>query len=145
VKGWWAADRRAVSRFLRFALIGAAGFAVNEAALWLALHVLRLDPYAGGVFSFLVAVTFTWWGNRNLTFRAHAALGGRAMLAEWLKFIGANGVGFFVNYGVYAALIAFAPKPLGNPFVALAVGTLGGLAFNYVLSSRLVFRPKLKE
>ena len=120
MNGRLVGDRLATSRFLRFALVGAAGFFVNEAALWLALRALRLDPYTGGVLSFLAAVSFTWWGNRRLTFRAHAATGARAMLAEWLKFVAANGLGFVVNYGVYAGLIALASNPLDNPFLALA-------------------------
>jgi putative flippase GtrA len=132
------------SRFLRFTLVGAAGFVVNEAALWVALHELRLNAYAGGAFSFLVAVTFTWWGNRRLTFAEHAAKSRRSILTEWLAFVAANGFGFLVNYAVYATLIAAAPKPLNNPFVALAFGTVAGLLFNFVLSSRIVFRaPKL--
>jgi putative flippase GtrA len=128
------------SRFLRFTLVGAAGFVVNEAALWIALHGLRLNAYIGGVFSFLVAVTFTWWGNRMLTFSEHAAHGVRSVCAEWLSFLAANGFGFLVNYGVYATLIAAAPKPLNNPFVGLAFGTVAGLLFNFILSSRIVFR-----
>lgn len=132
------------SRFLRFAAVGAAGFIVNEAALWIALHGLRLNVYGGGIFSFLVAVTFTWWGNRVLTFAEHAAKGMRATFKEWLSFVAANGLGFLVNYGVYATLIAAGPKPLNNPFVALAFGTIAGLLFNFMLSSRIVFRaPKL--
>jgi putative flippase GtrA len=132
------------SRFLKFTLVGAAGFVVNEGALWFALHGLRLNAYAAGIFSFLVTVTFTWWGNRVLTFAEHAAKGLRAIFTEWLSFVAANGFGFLVNYGVYAALIATGPKPLNNPFVALAFGTIAGLLFNFVLSSRIVFRaPKL--
>jgi putative flippase GtrA len=135
-----AANRIAGSRFLRFALVGAAGFVVNEAALWFAMHVLQLNAYAGGLFSFFVAVTFTWWGNRRLTFSEHAAQGGGSITREWFAFVTANGIGFLVNYGVYAALLAFAPAPLNSPFVALAFGTLAGLAFNFALSSKLVFR-----
>jgi putative flippase GtrA len=124
--------------------VGAAGFVVNEAALWIALHGLVLNAYAGGVFSFVVAVTFTWWGNRRLTFSEHAAKGWRSIFTEWLAFVAANGFGFLVNFGVYATLIAAAPKPLNNPFVALAFGTVAGLLFNFILSSRIVFRaPKL--
>jgi putative flippase GtrA len=130
------------SRFLRFALVGTAGFVVNEAALWCALHLLRLDAYSGGVVSFLVAVTFTWWGNRTLTFRERAARGPRGMSREWLTFVMANGLGFLVNYGIYAGLHAFAPAPLNNPYLALACGTLAGLAFNFTLSTRVVFRPE---
>ena len=132
--------RAADSRFLRFALVGTGGFFVNEAALWIALHALHLNAYFGGVFSFLCAVTFTWWGNRTLTFRERAARAAPSMFAEWTKFVAANGFGFLVNYAVYASMIALAPKPLNNPFVALIFGTLAGLTFNFFLSSRIVFR-----
>jgi putative flippase GtrA len=113
---------------------------VNEAALWTGLHLLRLYAYLGGVFSFFVAVTFTWWGNRTLTFAAHAARGGGSIAKEWLAFVTANGIGFLVNYSVYAILVAIGPKPLDSPFVALIFGTLAGLVFNFILSSRFVFR-----
>lgn len=135
-----AADRFAGSRFLRFALVGTAGFVVNEAALWVALQLLRLNAYWGGVFSFFVAVTFTWWGNRTVTFAGQAAKRGGFIAREWLAFVTANAIGFLINYGVYAALIATGPRPLNNPFVALVFGTLAGLVFNFVLSSRFVFR-----
>jgi putative flippase GtrA len=139
-----ATEKVAQSRFLRFALVGTAGFVVNEAALWIDLHLLRLNAYWSGVFSLLHAVTFTWWGNRTLTFAGHAARSGGSIAKEWLAFVTANGVGFLVNYAVYATLVAIGPKPLNNPFVALAFGTLAGLVFNFVLSSRFVFRaPKL--
>jgi len=129
-----------VSRFLRFLLVGAAGFVVNEAALWFALRMLRLNAYAAGLFSFFVAVTFTWWGNRSLTFREHAATQRLSIAKEWLAFVLSNVIGFLVNYAVYATLLATGPAPLNNPFIALACGTIAGLMFNFVLSSRLVFR-----
>jgi putative flippase GtrA len=130
------------SRFLRFALVGTAGFVVNEAALWVSLNVLHAGKYAAGLIAFLVAVTFTWWGNRTLTFRDRAVHGGRAMAAEWFRFVLANGLGFAVNYSVYAALITFAHSPLSSPYVALACGTIAGLMLNFALSSRLVFRTQ---
>lgn len=133
------ARRLGESRFLRFAMVGTAGFLVNEAALALALKLLHLNSYAGGVFSFAVAVTFTWWGNRTLTFRDRAAKGPRGMLVEWAKFVMANGLGFLVNFGLYAGLIALAPPPFSNPFLALALGTIAGLLFNFAMSSLVVF------
>jgi len=128
------------SRFLRFAFVGACGFIVNEAALWLALRILHLGPYLGGLFSFMVAVTFTWWGNRTFTFRERAAHEASGIFAEWVKFVAANGLGFAVNYAIYASLIGFAPYPANSPFLALACGTVAGLAFNFAASSRFVFR-----
>lgn len=127
-------------RFLRFATVGAAGFGVNEIALAAFIKLAGLDPYTAGIASFFVAATFTWWGNRLLTFREHAAGWGRGLFEEWARFIAANGLGFLVNYAVYAGLITFAPSPFGVPFVALAFGTIAGLALNFTLSSRFVFR-----
>ncbi len=134
------AGRLRGSQFLRFAVVGAAGFLINEAALFIGLKLLHLGAYAGGVFAFFVAVTFTWWGNRMLTFRGQAAQGARGVVAEWLKFVAANGLGFAVNYAVYATLVTFARAPLNSPYVALGCGTLAGLIFNFAMSKRFVFR-----
>jgi len=106
----------------------------------MALSLLHFNPYLAGIFSFLVAATFTWWGNRLLTFRERAARGPRSIAAEWMTFVAVNGIGFLVNYAVYASLVAFASSPLNSPFVALAFGTLAGLLLNFALSSQLVFR-----
>jgi putative flippase GtrA len=126
------------SRFLRFALVGTAGFVVNWIVLYLALHFAGLDKYSGWLVSFLVAVTFTWWGNRTLTFREHAARQG--LLREWVSFVVANSVGAAVNFATYFALVTFVRPPLGNPLVAIAAGTMVGLVFNFTTSKRFVFR-----
>jgi putative flippase GtrA len=129
-------------RFLRFMCVGAAGFLVNEAALWIALQAFHLNAYVAGLCSFFVAVTFTWWGNRTFTFRENAARGRNSIATEWAKFVAANGLGFAINYAIYATMISVAPPPANSPFLALAAGTLAGLTINFALSSRLVFRSE---
>jgi putative flippase GtrA len=133
--------RLAASRFLRFAVVGGFGFLVAEAVLWLALRG-GADKYSAWLVSFLCAATFTWWGNRNLTFADRKADRPRAMLAEWLKFIAANGIGGAVNGGLYALLVTYGPEPLSIPFVALACGVLTGLAINFAMSNFFVFRSQ---
>ena len=81
------------AQFVRFALVGAAGFVVDESVLALMHGVLGLDPFVARAISILTAMTFTWWGNRALTFRTHAARGPAAVLREWLRFVGANALG----------------------------------------------------
>ncbi|HWA30927.1 MAG TPA: GtrA family protein [Rhizomicrobium sp.] len=132
-------ERLTESRFLRFAIVGGTGFFVNEAVLFLAIRFLHLGPYAGGIFAFLITVTFTWWGNRTLTFRGDAAKGTAAVAMEWFKFVAANTLGFVANYTVYALLVTFAPAPFNSPYLALAAGTLVGLIFNFTLSKHYVF------
>jgi putative flippase GtrA len=133
-------QRLSASRFLRFAAVGAAGFFVNEAALALAHELLGAGPRVGWFIAFVPAVTFTWWGNRKLTFADKASDGHVGMLAEWARFVATNGIGAAANFAIYAALIGLAPFPLNIPYVALAVGILVGLVFNFTLSKRLVFR-----
>ena len=128
------------SRFLRFAAVGAAGFFVNEAALLLAHGLLGAGPRAGWFIAFVPAVTFTWWGNRKLTFADKASGGPTGMLAEWARFVATNSLGAAANFVVYVALIGYAPWPLNIPYIALAAGILAGLVFNFTLSKKLVFR-----
>ena len=128
------------SRFLRFAVVGGAGFFVNEAALALAHELLGAGPRAGWFIAFVPAVTFTWWGNRKLTFADKASNHHIGILAEWARFVATNSLGAAANFAVYALLIADAPYPLNIPYIALAVGILVGLVFNFTLSKKLVFR-----
>jgi putative flippase GtrA len=133
--------RLIASRLARFLVVGGFGFLVAEAVLLLMLRV-GADKYSAWLVSFLCAATFTWWGNRNLTFADRKATGSRAMFVEWLKFIAANALGGAVNGGLYAALVTWAPEPLGIPFVALACGVLAGLAINFTMSNFLVFQRR---
>ena len=132
--------RLSASRFLRFSVVGGAGFFVNEAALALAHELLGVGPHLGWLIAFAPAVTFTWWGTRKLTFADKASGGPTGMLAEWARFVATNSLGAAANFAVYAALIGYAPWPLNVPYLALAVGILVGLVFNFTLSKRLVFR-----
>ena len=129
------------SPFARFSLIGTCGFILNESVLALLHYVIGVDRYGPRVVSIFCAATFTWWGNRTLTFAEHAATGGPVALArEWFRFMLANSVGALVNYAIYTICVSFAPAPLDNPLVATALGVGVGLIFNFTLSKRFVFR-----
>lgn len=128
------------SQFLRFSLVGAAGFLVDESVLALMHSVFGLNALMARVISIMMAMTFKWSGNRLVTFRAHAATGPRAIAREWLRFVGANGIGALINYGVFAALLRLAPPPLDNAYLATAIGVGVGLIFNFTLSRIYVFR-----
>jgi putative flippase GtrA len=128
--------------FIRFGLVGAAGYVVDASVLALGIDQFGLDPYRSRALSVAVAMTATWLGNRYFTFADRRARGSlRAIAQEGLKFAGANLIGAAVSYGIYAALVAFAPPPFANPFLAQAIGVLAGLIFNFVLSRTLVFVP----
>ncbi|MES2254137.1 MAG: GtrA family protein [Pseudomonadota bacterium] len=136
---------RALARLsiLRFAVIGALGMPVDAGVLWLMTHRFGLDPYSGRIVSWLCAATFTWTGNRYFTFHATRARGIAGIAKEWLRFLAANAVGGLVNVGLYSTLVRFAPPPINNLYVALVLGVLAGLVFNFTLSKKLVFKGPL--
>ena len=94
--------RLAAVQFLQFTAIGGVGLFVDMGALWVALQVLLLDAYAGRVFSYLVAATFTWVCNRAITFKS-ASPGG--LLGQWARYLMANAFGAVVNFAIYALVI----------------------------------------
>jgi putative flippase GtrA len=126
--------------FVRFALVGAGGYAVDAAVLAAGTRWLGLNPYSGRVLSIFVAMTFTWAGNRYLTFAQRRAYGVGGMAHEWMRFVSANAVGALFNYALYAALVHSGPQPLNDKFVAQFLGVLVGTIFNFTLSHFLVFR-----
>jgi putative flippase GtrA len=131
-----AAVRR---QFARFAFVGAVGFVVDAAVLYLCLHVAGLGLYGGRLVSYLVAATTTWYLNRQLTFTDSD---GSAPVRQWAKFLAANAIGGLVNYGSYSLVVALMPAHALVPLLGVAVGSVAGLVFNFAASRRFVFRGR---
>jgi putative flippase GtrA len=132
-------DAKILQQFLWFGVAGTVGFLVDTAALYTALYALGTDPYSGRALSYLVAATSTWALNRRFTFREQRD---QNRLAEWGRFLAANTVGGAVNYGTYALLIASTATVAAYPVLGVAAGSVAGLAVNFTLSRRLVFKPQ---
>lgn len=124
--------------FLKFAAVGALGFVVDALSLMFAREVLGINLYAGRVFSYLMAASFTWFCNRKYTFKSTD----ESLFAEWFRFLNANAIGGVVNYLVYAAAIKIVGGEGYFYIVAVGLGSLSGLIFNFTMSKRLVFRKK---
>jgi putative flippase GtrA len=118
-------------------MVGAVGFLVDAGVLTAAMTLLGLNLYAGRVVSFLAAVTATWAMNRTFTFRPAAS---SSLIGEWLRFVASNAVGGVVNFGAYAWLVNDMTRAREFPVIAVAAGSLSGLAVNFCLSRRFVFR-----
>jgi putative flippase GtrA len=124
-------------QFVRFALVGAIGFAIDVGVLYLALALFRGGPYAGRVISYLSAATCTWYLHRRITFRNRPS---QAIGREWLKFVAFNGVGGLLNYATYAAFLHYVASSGVGPAIGVALGSVAALAVNYTLSRHVVFR-----
>ena len=129
--------RPIVRQFVTFGAVGVAGFVVDAGVLTLLLHTTSAGPYLGRVVSFLCAATFTWALNRMFTFRDRGTR--HTLGAQWLRFLLANAFGGFVNFGVYSLLLSTVAFFAAMPVMAVAAGSLSGLAVNFTLSRAFVF------
>lgn len=124
-------------QFALFCVAGGLAFIVDAGVVQLMTSVVHADPYAARLLSFLCAVTTTWWFNRRYTF-ADASDDG--LSRQWLRYVGTQLGGFSVNYAVYALMLWMLPLVHRWPVLGVAAGSVAGLAVNFVLARRFVFR-----
>ncbi len=129
----------AFEQFAKFCVVGTIGFVADAGTLYLLMSMASLDPYTGRVFSFLFAATVTWALNRKYTFRSRVPA---PRTRQWVRFVTANSIGGALNYGVYSALILSGGWFIKAPVLAVAVGSIVGLAFNFTVSRKIVFKPR---
>ncbi len=152
----YTVDKR---ELFRFALAGVIGFGVDAAALLGLIQWCGWGPYGAKLGSFFLAVCTTWWINRHYAFAGRsrvsrdfpgpqeAPMVGRhlALLQEWVRYVSANAVGGVVNNGVYWFGISVLSWLYRYPVVAVALGSLVGMAFNFYASSVWVFRKNREK
>lgn len=128
-------EPRLMGRLLRFGLVGVVGFIVDAGLLQIMVQWGGISPFSARLGSFMAAATTTWWLNRCFTFRARNQANGK----EWMRYIAAMMLGGLFNYGVFAAVLLWLPLALRQPWLAVACGSLAGMAVNFYTSSRFVF------
>lgn len=128
------ATHRLSVQFLRFAVVGVIGFAVNAGLVeWLATYV---GPLWAQCMAFPVAVTVTWSLNRRYTFAASEG----TVTREWLRYAMANTLGWLANNGTYVWMIFNFATAYEHPAIAVAAGSLAGMLFNFWISRQFVFK-----
>lgn len=120
-------------QLLRFALVGAGGYAVNLAVFSLAIGPAGLGHRPAATAAFLVAVTNNFVWNRSWTFRA----GGGVAHHQALRFLLVSVAGFLVNLAALEAfVVGFGLAEL--PAQALAVAL--ALPVNFIGNRMWTFR-----
>ena len=132
-------------RFWKFAMVGASGVLVNNLTLiilaeYFHAHKVIAWMFAVGVSilsNFLLNNAFTWRDIRHSS-RIHFLLRGALAYPVAIMGIGAN-------FAVYYPLIKYVSD--GFPYYVLfnLLGIAAGTSVNFILSSRLVFRPSTPE
>lgn len=133
--------------FARFSLAAVCASVVDIGVLYALNLGLGLNVYLGRLLSFSVATALAYGVNRRFTFRE--VTNPSARLSRLVRFLGVFGIGALLNYLVFVSVVM-----LGNatgivpaltawlPVIGVWIGGLAGMCFNYVFSSRLVFRTR---
>ena len=118
----------------RFAAIGAIGFVVDGGILTILNSAYGLNLFYARLVSFSVAVTVTWFLNRQLTFRATPEPG-----REWGRYAVVNSIGALLNMGIFFWLVYTFDVLAEWPIVALAIAASIALVFNFLGSRHIAF------
>jgi putative flippase GtrA len=125
------------SRFVRFAMVGVVGFAVDAGVLQALVSLAGWGPIAARAVAVPTAVFATWLLNRTVTFpESHA---GPALRSLW-RYAVVSAAGATVNFLVYSALVFASAFMAAWPVVPLAVGSIVALVVNYLGSKHFAFR-----
>ncbi len=133
-----AFERRFDWSFIRFGLVGTAGFIVHASILNLMVYGVGANRYLGWLAGFAVAVTTTLLLNRAFTFRRPSHHGPWRQAALYLM---VQGAGAAANFATYVAAIALFPSLGRMLLIPLAMGSIAGLCLTFLGSKHLAFRP----
>jgi putative flippase GtrA len=125
-------------RFLKFLIVGGAGFAVDAGVLTFALGHVTSSIYVARALSFSLAVLATWLLNRTFVFAASES----GIAVEYARYFTIQVVAALTNLAIFVALIEAIPALSPTPVVPLAVGAILGALVNYAGSAWWVFRHR---
>lgn len=121
---------------LRFALVGAVGFAVDGSILVTLFQLLDWEILSSRLISFSAAATVTWLLNRLFTF-SHRKSSRR--LFEWSRYVAVNTLGAVINLGIFLWLMQYLPETGIYPLFGLGVAASISLLANYLGSKYIAF------
>jgi putative flippase GtrA len=127
---------RTAREVMSFAAVGAAGFVTEAVILTGLTQYAAWSAWHARIPSFLTAVLVTWALNRRHTF---ADRGLRRPVLDAMFYATIQGGGALLNLVMFGATLALAPALARVPVIPLAVGAVGGFAFNYLVSSKLLY------
>jgi dolichol-phosphate mannosyltransferase len=128
------------AEFLQFAIVGSSGFII-DLMVYLALQAFGVSHTVARAMSFWPAASWNWALNRTITFSHREKT---KKTTQWGTFVTSSLIGFGVNYGTYYTLTSFVPFFQEYKVLALIVGVLMGMGFNFSISNLFIFK-KLRE
>jgi len=138
-----------LAQFLRFATVGVKVSLIDAGGTYLLPWLFGMNLYVARIISLTTAIMVGYLLNRYFTFgRGQRGSFHRQMAGHF----GVHTTGGLLNYAVFSGVIALGHSHLIQPqsllllpLVAIWIGGIVGLAFNFSVSSRLVFSNRAEN
>ncbi len=128
------------ARFFRFGAVGASGVAIDLAAT--ASSSLLLHPDVAYVLGIGTAMTWNFFWNRRITF---ADARPQPLWRQYSGFCASCSIGALANWTTRTLLRRHVELFARQFVLAVPVGVVAGMAFNYLLCRRFVFRTEDRD
>lgn len=122
---------------LQFVLVGSTGMVVDLICFFLLMAVAPLG--ASRALAIGIAMSWNFLLNRYMTFQEARR---ESIARQYILFCAACSVGAAVNWAVSVGLTTWSGFFADQALLAAFCGVVAGTAFNYLLSSRIVFRAE---
>jgi putative flippase GtrA len=119
---------------IRFLMVGGAGFVVNYLSLAGFYHLIGLPILVAQIIGAELALLATFVGNNFWAFTHHGHI---SFKRKFTTFHASALMGILINSTCVVILVHFAHLYYG---LALVVGSLAGLVWNYTLYKKFVFK-----
>lgn len=120
--------------FIKFCVVGTIGFLVEAAIIqivkWIWIDFLLYVRFV----SFPTALFVTWILNRVFVFESN-----NSKVKEVVKYVVVQVLGALLNISVYSIFIIYSLFFFNYPVLALALGSIVALFWNYIFSKIWVF------
>lgn len=126
-----------MSEFMHFGMVGGSGFIIDVGFYYIFQFLLEMNHVAARAASFWLGASWNWYWNRTITFSEYFKAN---PLKQWISFVFVSLFGFIINWGLYSLLTINVAFFDANKILALIMGVIGGMGFNFMFSRIFIFR-----
>ena len=124
-------------RFFKFGIVGVSALAI-ESLIIFTLKYAGISPKISRLISLPIAILYTWYLNRNFTFKNKDRNKIKQLSIYYFFMI----CGVIINYSVYLFILRILGEETVSFLIAISFGSLSSMTFNFLTSNYIIFKEK---